>query len=253
MSARFGDAPSRRFSRFFPGDAPVTWVILGANAATFLIEFVGGGALLVPLTFHTYGFLARPWTLLTYPLVASGHVLWLLIGGYMLWMFGGSLERSWGRRDYAVFLALVSAGAALMLWAGGAIFGRGTMLAGLWLPLASTITAWSVINPRERLLLYFVIPMEARWLGIVASVLVFFSFPVPFGLFALAGPGLAWWFVREGRYRLAGSVQGGGPARRTARPMTINPITLLRRWRMKRQFMRLVQSSSSSKTRDHDG
>ncbi|MDQ7849802.1 MAG: hypothetical protein QN152_02395 [Armatimonadota bacterium] len=83
-----------------PGGGPVTWIILLANAATFLLDFIGAGGPLDALVFRTWEPLPRPWTVLTYALVGTGHPLWLLVGLYVFWMFAGSLERSWGRVRY---------------------------------------------------------------------------------------------------------------------------------------------------------
>ncbi|MDR5693839.1 MAG: DUF1751 domain-containing protein [Armatimonadota bacterium] len=238
-------APSGWFSRL-PGDCPVTWTILGANAFTFVFTFMGAGWLLESLVFRTYVFPSAPWSLVTYLLVGSSHPLWLLLGGYMVWIFGGSLERSWGRRDYILFLILTSGTAAIFLWLGSFFTGRATVLAGFWVPLTACVVAWSAINPHERLLLYFVVPIEARWLGILATVLLFFSFPFPLGLFPLAGCGLAWWYARGGRFWLS----PGWPSRISLRRrraripedrFTLNPIELVRRWQRKRRFLRLMK------------
>lgn len=226
-----------------PGRCPATWVIIGANAATFLVSFVVGTAVWANLTFSTGSVLPRPWTAFTYPLIGSTQILWLLLGAYVFWLFGGSLERAWGMRDYVVFLMLIAASPALALWVGDLLTGRGAVTSGLWLPLASVIVAWTVINPNERMLLYFVIPLEARWLGVIAVALLFFSFPFPLGAFALAGPGASWWFVREGRFRLAaGSSASRGRARGRSRRTMLNPLAALQRWQQKRRFMRLTGS-----------
>jgi len=221
----------------------VTWGILGANALTFVVAFVSGVSW-SGLAFYSPAFLLMPWTAFTYPLLAAGGVFWLLLGGYVLWLFGGSLERSWGWRDYIIFLLMVSGSTAVALWLASALLGRGAVLAGFGMPLAAITVAWAAINPSERVLLYFVLPLEARWLGILAAVFVVISFPFPLGVFALAGCGVAVWYVRQGRYLL---VRASGPRRHPERPgrsVVLNPIAWYRRWRLKRQFMRLVKGSS---------
>jgi hypothetical protein len=240
-----------------PGDCPVTWALIGANVLTFLTSFLGIGGVWNSLVFTSVGFPSAPWTALTYPLVAGGQILWLLLGGYIFWLFGGSLERAWGRRDYLVFLALVTAAPAVAMWLGGAVAGRMVALSGLWLPLAAGTVAWATINPAERMLLYFVIPIEARWLGVLVVVLVVFSYPFPIGLFALAGCAAAWWYVRQGRYgvfrgRRPAPMTGAGrrgPAwapsrgRGERRGTPWNPLAWIRRWRQRRQFRRLIDES----------
>jgi membrane associated rhomboid family serine protease len=215
--------------------------VIGANAVTFVVAFVGGGSPWAPFIFTTNGIAAAPWSVLTYPLIGAGGILWVLLGGYMMWLFGGSLERAWGRMDYIRFLLLVTVATSLGLWIGAALLGRSASLAGLGLPLAAATVAWAAINPSERLLLYFVLPIEARWLAVGVAVLVFFSFGFPLGLFALAGCAGAWWYVRRGRFMLTGG-RRRRPAWRVSereRPATLNPFALYRRWRLKRQFTRL--------------
>ncbi|HEY6102896.1 MAG TPA: DUF1751 domain-containing protein [bacterium] len=228
-----------------PGSCPVTWSVIGVHTATFVVAFVVGGSLWEPFIFRTNAVLGAPWSLLTYPLIGTG-ILWVLLGGYMMWMFGGSLERAWGIAGYIRFLILVTLGTAAGLWLGATLLGRAGFLAGLGLPLAAVTVAWAAINPSERLLLYFVLPIESRWLAIGVAVLVFFSFPFPLGFFALAGCGIAWWYVRAGRYVLLGGPASRRPrrARGPERRTTLNPFALYRRWRLKRQFTRLMRGSS---------
>ncbi|MBI4280040.1 MAG: hypothetical protein HY660_16430 [Armatimonadetes bacterium] len=234
-------------SRIFR-QCPVTSSVIAANAVTFLVTFVGGGAVWRPLIFRTWALWAEPWSAFTYPVVAGGGVLGVLLGGYVLWLFGGSLERGWGRRDYVLFLLLTAGGTAFALWMGSVALGRGAVLAGLWMPVAAATVAWAVINPHERLLLYLVIPLEARWMGVIAAALVFFSFPFPLGLFALSGCGIAWWYARTGRYVLSWSPGSGlgfrrRPRQRAGMRFTLNPIEMIRRWRRKRHFLRLMKQS----------
>ncbi len=229
-----------------PGTCPVTWLVIGANAVTFLATTVGGVGW-PALTFWSATGLAQPWSVITYPLIAGPLNLWLLVSGYMFWLFGGSLERSWGARDYVVFLLLITAAPAISLWVATLLTGQNVVLAGLWLPLAATVVAWAALNPFERLLFYFIIPLQARWLALVVVVLVLFSFrPVLLGFFALAGCGVAWWYARGGKYRLWQLTRGGRRGtmpRVRERRVSLNPLDAVRRWKRKRQFMRLVKRS----------
>ncbi len=234
-----------------PGACPITWAVIGANVVTFLLSYAGAARASEGLVFDPAVLLSRPWTVFSYPLVAVDFVV-LLVSAYMFWLFSGSLERSWGGWDYVVFLGVVTAAPAIALWVGMSLTGMSVPLAGLWLPVAATAVAWATINPYERVLLYFVIPLEARWLGLLAVLLVFFSFrPFPLGVFALAGCGVAWWYARGGKYQLWRLRRGGesGPRPVRERSFTLNPLDAIQRWRRKRQFMRLIKRSGF---RDHD-
>lgn len=214
--------------RSLPGSCPVTWGVIVANAATFLLSFLGGH---LPLAYHPYTVAERPWTVFTYALHGAGPVVSLLLSAYVFWVFGGSLERAWLVRDYVRFLLLTTPAPALALWLAAAWAGRIAGLAGLWLPVAACAVAWSRLHPAERLLAYFVVPVEGRWVGVLSVVLVFFSFPFPLGVPALAGCAVAWWYVR-GR---------SGVVRWPAR--VADPLEAYRRWRRKREFLRLMRRS----------
>ena len=124
--------------------------------------------------------------------------------------------------------------------------GRYVLLAGVALPLASIVVIWATMNPSEVLLAYFVIPIQARWLGLIILVLTVFSFPPPLGIFALAGPAVAVWFLRWGRYGHLLPRGGRSPSRgarvREQDRRTVNPIVWFRRWRQRRRFRRLVRT-----------
>ncbi len=229
-----------------PGACPITWVVIGVNLLTFLAAFVRVAYVEATFAFAATEFLSRPWTAVTYPLVAPLNVVSVAFSAYLFWLFSGSLERSWGSRDYLVFLLLITVAPALGLWVVFILTGQSLQLIGLWLPVSATVVAWATINPYERIMLYFVIPLEARWLGVLAAGLVFFGIRFPFGLFALAGCGIAWWYAQGGKYRLwsfsRGRTSAPTPRLRTRR-FTLNPVEALRRWRRKRQFARLLKRS----------
>ncbi|MER3456598.1 MAG: hypothetical protein C4304_06885 [candidate division GAL15 bacterium] len=210
-----------------PGSCPVTWTWIGANTATFLASFVG---LDLALSFSPSAVAARPWTVLTYALDGSGSVISLVLSAYVLWVFGGSLERSWLPRDYVRFLLLTTPTPAMALWLAAAWLNQGVALSGLWLPVAACSVAWSVLNPHERLLLYLAVPVEGRWVGPLAAAVVFFSFPFPLGVFALAGCALSWAYA-------SGQFGGRAPLR------GLGPVEAYRRWRRKREFQRLMRRS----------
>jgi hypothetical protein len=145
-----------------------------------------------------------------------------------------------------VFLALVAVTSALGLELGSMLTGRHALLAGVGLPLASIVVVWATMNPSEILLAYFVIPIQARWLGLIVVVVTVFSFSFPLGIFALAGPGVAVWFLRWGRYGQILPRQKRTPSRRAqAREqdrLSINPVVWFRRWRQRRRFRHLVRT-----------
>lgn len=204
-----------RQNEFFRA-TPITVTVIGIWILCFLISAVG-----FPLLVRLFAFLPTQIPnvvtgFFTYPLVmpagsgASG-IINLLFAGLMLFMFGGSLERAWGAKGYLYFLIGATLAAALM-WELGLLllFRQLQPLADPWLLIASVVVAWAWSNPEQTILLYFVLPIKARWVGWLTIALLFFSYasmtvgaspllPIV-GVFSLGGVGFALgyiWYQRK--------------------------------------------------------
>lgn len=104
------------------------------------------------------------WQLATYLFLHGGlfHLMFNMIG---LWMFGAELERNWGTRAFLTYYFVTGIGAGLFSWllalhspvptigASGAIFG--------------VLLAFGMLFPDRPILLYFLIPIPARYMVIL--------------------------------------------------------------------------------------
>ena len=194
-------------------EIPVTKIILMLWALVFLTTIAIPAPVLRLLAFIPGAMPNTITGLITYPLLifGPGEIINLLISGYMLWLFGGSLERGWGARTYLLLLIAANAAAALLWSLGVFIFsGRLVVLAGPWLMISSVIVAWAWINPEETIMLWFVLPLKAKWIGWLDIALLYFLFPSSqgargwpvfiLGFFALGGVAVAYgydWYRRR--------------------------------------------------------
>jgi membrane associated rhomboid family serine protease len=147
------------------------WVqrLIVANVVMFLATYVYQGLywrlVLVPALI-----LERPWTLVTYMFLHGGfgHIAFNMIA---LFFFGSRVEARIGSRHF-LWLYLVSgiAGALLSLaftprasiiGASGAVFGVSFAFAYFW--------------PRDRIYIWGVLPIEARWLVILTAGIAIFG------------------------------------------------------------------------------
>ncbi|MHB0938689.1 MAG: rhomboid family intramembrane serine protease [Armatimonadota bacterium] len=198
----------------FFSTTPVTKVILALMAVGFLASIIAAGsleALLRLLAYIPFFFPNMLTGIFTHPFVfyGAGSILHLLITGWIFWMFGGSLERSWGPRMFTIFLAGASAASVLVWTVGAVLFGANAIIGGPWLLLSAVIVAWAWLNPEETILFMFVLPMKAKWLGWLDIALLFFMFPLGqgvngaklfvLGFFALGGVAVAYAFARYHR------------------------------------------------------
>src|SRR5580658_3791981 len=107
------------------------------------------------------------WRLVTFLFIPpQGSPIWLLINLYFTWWIGSSLERAWGAFKLNAFYLV---GALLTIAAAVAV---GPM-DNLWLD-ASMFIAFATVFPDATVLLFFIIPVRVKWLGILAGVAALF-------------------------------------------------------------------------------
>jgi membrane associated rhomboid family serine protease len=149
------------------------WVarLLAANAVMYLVtqayEVVFWRLVLVPALVPV-----RPWTLITYMFLhdRSGfaHILFNMLA---LYFFGSRVEQRIGSRHFILLyfvsgvagalLSLVFTPRAFIIGASGAVFGVSFAFAYFW--------------PRERIYIWGVLPVEARWLVILTAIIAIFG------------------------------------------------------------------------------
>ncbi|MDH3252462.1 MAG: rhomboid family intramembrane serine protease, partial [Ignavibacteria bacterium] len=142
------------------------WVtrLLIANAAMYVLSIVGPG-LVSALMFVPAYVLMRPWTLVTYMFLHGGiwHLFFNMLG---LFFFGPRLEVELGGRDFLLLYFISGLAGALfsfitpyaaIIGASGAVYGVLIGFAYYW--------------PRDQILIWGIIPVQARWLVAGMTVL----------------------------------------------------------------------------------
>ncbi len=127
--------------------------------ANVIVYFVQGAS---PLVDH-FGalvpafLLTRPWTVVSY-MFLHGNLMHLGLNMLILYFFGPRLEHRLGARHF-LGLYFVSGIAAAMF----SFFTPGATIVGASGAIYGIMLAYANYWPRDRLYLYFVIPVEARW------------------------------------------------------------------------------------------
>src|SRR3954471_15571632 len=159
--------PLRR-SFFF---AMAKWVrfLLIANVVIFFAQntvtgFTENFALIPALA------LQRPWTVVTYMFLHGGltHILFNMIG---LWIAGTRVESRLGSERFIILYfvsGLTAAGFAFLFAYNAAVIGASGAIFGLMM-------AYAYFWPRDKFLIYFVIPVEARVLVVVYTAISIFG------------------------------------------------------------------------------
>jgi len=113
--------------------------------------------------------LERPWTLFTYMFLHDGtfHILFNMLG---LFFFGPRLEEELGSRDFLLlyFISGITGGLLSFITPNVAIVGASAAVYGIFL-------AFAMIWPREQLLIWGIVPVEARYLVVIMTALSLFG------------------------------------------------------------------------------
>jgi membrane associated rhomboid family serine protease len=199
------------------------WVqrLLIANVLVFFLQWTVPG-ITDQLAFVPAAILARPWTMITYMFVHGGfgHIFWNMLA---LYVFGPRVEQRIGSdRFFALYMISGITGALLsfllssysaVIGASGAIFGVMLAYARFW--------------PRDRVYIYFLIPVEVRWLVIIYALISIFGFGGGVAHFAHLGgfAGAMLYLLYIDRH------QGAKRFRRQASAPTPTKDSLLGNWR----------------------
>lgn len=112
----------------------------------------------------------RIWQLFTYMFM---HANWshILFNMFALWMFGYVLENYWGSRRFLFYYLVCGVGAGicnllvpgwgLTVGASGAVYG--------------ILLAFGMMFPNERIYLYFIMPIKAKWFVIGYAAIELFN------------------------------------------------------------------------------
>lgn len=197
------------------------WLLLGVVFFSFALQFLPAAAWLPAALRLTpevwrHGFV---WQLFTFPFVGVGTPgFWFVLELLILLMFGRDVYGRLGRRSFwrlllkgAVAASLVAVSAALLRSALGAGVPPVTfaLMQGQHFLVTLLIAAFATLNANATILLFFVLPIQARWFLLLEIVFAFMGLLATgdlagfFGLCAAVGAGV--WLLDGG--------QGRGPWR----------------------------------------
>ena len=215
---------------------PAVKTLIIANVVVYVLQYIDlvkdftEWFTLVPSLVLPWNF--QIWRVASYMFLHAGfgHLFWNMFG---LFVFGCAIERTWGSRSFYRYYFLCGLGGAAFaflsypLW-NASILGASGALYGV-------LIAFGYLFPRQQVLLFFAIPMEARFFVAMFGIMAFASSVtgqqgvahiVHLGGFATGYLLLRWVGVAgRGRRRSLGGLRAelGGSWR-----------DAYRRWRMKR-------------------
>ena len=139
------------------------------------------------------------WRLLTWLIVPPDSFdFWTLLMLYFYYSIGTSLERTWGTYRYNVYIfsgILFTAAGAFILYGVSSLLGAQSL--GLWMTVDGYITyptmfstyyvnmsiflAYAATFPDYEVLLFFILPIKVKFLGIIYGAMLVYQFIVGYG------------------------------------------------------------------------
>ncbi len=194
-------------------ETPWTAWLIAANLAVWLASFLGAPQPMMMLGGELD--LANAWRWLTYPLASQAVAFWLLLGLFCFYLFASSLERAWGSLRFGRVFTVVVLLVAVSQWLGAAIVAKVSqpvvVMSGITLPALVMFVIWTSRNRESEILLFFVIPVKAKYVGIGTIVLTLLDGRGP--LFSLPLVGLlagCWFWAGRDAGRVSHGTAGAG-------------------------------------------
>ena len=148
-------------------------IIVFGQVAVWLTVMLLNASVYNMLTLTRYGLMHfQVWRLVTFlfvpPLTRSPLILALQL--YLYYAIGTSLERTWGTFRFNLYYLLGMVGAILSCMLTG--YGSNEALN------LSLFFAFAVLYPETQFLLFYIIPIKVKWLGVIAAVMYLLDFVV---------------------------------------------------------------------------
>jgi len=92
----------------------------------------------------------------------------LVFNLFTLYMFGGAVEKALKTRGFFIYFLICGAGGFILttiLWLFGII--QNSVCVGASAAIYGLLVAFSLLYPNQKVLLYFIAPMQAKWLALI--------------------------------------------------------------------------------------
>jgi membrane associated rhomboid family serine protease len=157
----------------------VVYALVAVNAIMFLLQHlispltlflaltpidVGGYSLLVGAPVAVME--GAVWQLVSYMFLHGGF-MHILFNMYVLVMFGLPVEMIWGRRRFLLYYLFCGTGAGLVIFLIALLTGSPMPTVGASGALFGVMLAFSVLYPNAEVLLFFFLPVKAKYLIII--------------------------------------------------------------------------------------
>ena len=163
------DKLERRFGRWSIPN--LTSILVGGQIVVYAVALFVNRNIASSLSLYAPAVLSGEiWRLVTFLFVpyAGGGILGFVLDAYFFWFIGTALEREWGEFRYNLYILLGALGAILAAFVTG--------WADTYCLILSLLLAFAALYPEMQVLLFFVLPIRVKYLGIFSGAIFLLSF-----------------------------------------------------------------------------
>lgn len=155
--------------RFGGGLTKIVYMLIGISVFVFLLQSLWQQ--FMPLTFgfvpsYAVGRL-MVWQFIT-AIFLHGSMNHLLLNMIGLYIFGGAVEKVLKERDFLFYFLICGVSGFVLTFL---LYGIGLLPNAVYLGASGAVygllVAYSLLFPNEKMLLFFVIPIQAKWLAVI--------------------------------------------------------------------------------------
>ena len=171
----------RKFGRFAISNLPA--VMIGLYAAGYVLSVIAPTVFQYLYLEPYYILRGQIWRIITWVIIPPGRLdVFTVIMLFFYFSIGRTLERTWGTFRFNVYIfmgiifTVIGAFIVYAIQAGsGTIYSVGGYFSTYWINM-SIFLAIAFTYPDMQVLLYFVIPVKVKWLGVLDGVLIAYEF-----------------------------------------------------------------------------
>jgi len=140
--------------------------IVAANLAVFLLEVINPGLEANLMLIPQAVMVGQVWRLVTFILIPPAtSAFWILFTLYFYYIIGMGLEQAWGSFKFNIYYLVGMIATIIVSLIGG------SPAIGVFINL-SLFLAFASIYPNHEVLLFFILPVKVKYLGILNAVLL---------------------------------------------------------------------------------
>lgn len=163
---------------------PMVKMLLIINAAVWVAELLVVHWINSPLPIELLAltpervypgwFLWQPFTYMW--LHSASDLSHILLNMLFLWMFGSTLEQSWGGKAFLKFYLYCGIGAGLVVFISGKIFAPSIPVLGASGAIYGLVAAWALVYPNRVIYFFGIFPMKGKHFVLIPIGFAVFDF-----------------------------------------------------------------------------